>query len=457
MVDAIRNSGMDAQLLAYFDKMTEGMTDEMKLASVEQLAAVNVYWKQVQGLGGVMKQFANMSLEAAIRLGELSGGIENFGANLTSYVANYLSPAEQQSMKFQQIAAQLNEAGSGWTGWSEAILRTYDRASFRKLVDGLDLAVEGDRMRYAALMKVNAAFAELNPLIEEVAAKTETAAEKYERLSNVLETATDNLRDAYERQRDTLIGTRDAMRDATQSFLDFNKSLKVDEALSTLTPGERMGELRDQYGAARSAAAAGGYKAEDVERMQAAARALLQGGREFYSSGEGYDELFNKVTSEMELAAGSTKYLSDVADMQLLALNRQVDHLISINETLMSVDTALRLFLEARHDLYTLGYPHAEGLSRVPFNNYPALLHQDEMVLPQNESAFIRGLPDFSGELRALRQEVAALRKENRQDAGNTIGATFTAAQQSAQVQSEATIRAARQRTYQSRSRPVLA
>jgi len=457
MVEALRNSGLDAQMLAYFDKITEGMTDEAKLAAFEQVAAVGQYWKQLQMFGGVLKGLGSISLEAAVSLGELSGGVEVLMSNLATYQEHFLSPAEQASAKYQQIAATLNEAGSGWYGFSEQLLRTYDKDFFRKVIEGLNLEDEGDRMRYASMMKVAGAFAQLKEAEEAAASSTEDLAKRYQEASDRYNDALDTLRDAYDRQKDVLTTTRDAMRDATQSFLDFNDSLRVDQTLSNLNPQERMAELQRQYGVAQDKAVTGGYQAEDVQRMQDAARALLQGGREFYGSGAGYDDLFKKITQEMELAAGSTKYAQDIAQSQLNALERQVGYLVNIDNTLLTVQQALIEFLGARQDLYMLGYPHAEGLSRVPYDNYPALLHKDETVLPQNESAFIRGLPDFSGELRALRQEVAALRKENRQDAGNTIGATYTAAQQSAQVQSEAVIRAARQRLYQSRSRPVLA
>ena len=453
MVEALRNSGLEPQMLAYFDKITVGMTAEAKVAAFEQVAAVGAYWRQLQTFGGVLKQFNNITLEASVHLAELSGGVSNLGANISTYTQNFLKPEEQAALQYQQIAAQLNQAGSGWTGWSEAILRTYNKETFRKLVEGLDLASEGDRMRYAALMQVAGAFAELNPEID----KTTDALKKQEAAQERYETALDTLRNAYERQRDVLTTTRDAMHDATRSFLDFNKSLRLDQTLSNLTPGHRQWELQAQYEGARNTAQAGGYKAEDNARMQEAARALLQGSREFYGSGADYDIIFKKITDEMTAAADVTRTREFVAESQLQALEKQVGHLVSIDNTLISVHQALQEFIQARTEMYALGFPHAEGLSRVPFNNYPALLHKEEMVLPQQESNFIRGLPDFSGELRALRQEVAALRKENRQDAGNTIGATFTAAQQAAQVQSEATIRAARQRTYQSRSRPVLA
>jgi len=457
MVDALRNSGMDAQMLAYWDEISEGMGAEAKLAAVEQVVAAGQYWSQLKVLGSTMKQFANISLNAAVSLAKLSGGVEALSANLGTYAEHFLNPAEQESLKYQQIAAQLNEAGSGWVGWSEALLRNYSKDYFRKVVEGLNLENEGDRMRYASLMKVAGAFAALKEAAEGASTATMTLAERQQIAAERYNTALDVLTDAYERQRDTITETRDAMRDATQSFLDFNASLRVDETLSTLDPGARMWELQQQYGQARQKMVSGGYSAEDVQRTQDAARALLQGGREFFGSGQGYTELFAKITTEMEQAAGATKYRGDIAENQLRVLESQVGQLVSVNNTLISIEAALREFIAARTEMYALGFPHAEGLSRVPFNNYPALLHKEEMVLPQQESNFIRGLPDFSGELRALRTEVAALRKENRQDAGNTIGATFTAAQQAAQVQSEATIRAARQRTYQSRSRPVLA
>jgi len=458
MVEALRNSGMEPQMLEYFDKITAGMTDDAKLAAFEQVAAVGQFWHQLQSsLGGTLKQFTNISLAAAVSVAELSGGIQALSANVSTYAEHFLKPAEQESLKYQQIAATLNEAGSGWVGWSEALLRNYDKDFFRKVVEGLNLENEGDRMRYASLMKVAGAFAELKEAAAGAATAVETLAEKQAKALEKYNDALDVLSDAYDRQKDVLIGTRDAMHDATRSFLEFNDSLKVDESLSTLDPASRMWELQNQYGAARNKAEAGNYQAEDVARMQETARALLQGGREYYGSGEGYTELFNQITKEMEGAAYQTKMRENYAEASLKNLELSVGYLVNIDNHLIDVYTALTQFLSARNDLYMLGYPHAEGLSRVPFNNYPALLHQDEMVLPQNESAFIRGLPDFSGELRALRQEVSALRRENRQDAGNTIGATFTAAQQSAQVQSEATIRAARQRNYQSRSRPVLA
>lgn len=474
LIESIKASGIDGEVLAYFEHISQGLTNEAKLAALEQAAAVRTVRDAIADLTNFTTGLATSSMIATQNIIEFAGGIDNLAAGLAAYRQNFFNDFEQRDMALEAMAKQLNAPGSGWQGFTKELLATWDKGFFRQVVEGLNVTTELGQRQFASLMNVAGMFAQIQDAAERAGIAAQTAADaeraraeaeaerarqereaERARRQAKYEEALNDLSEAYNRQKDILTRTRDAMRDVTRSFEDFNNSLKTDQNLTTLTPSERLTELKAQFEKTRIEMERDGFSQESVGRVQSAARALLQGGREFFGSGEAYQQLFDQVTGLMSAAGVEAGNRATIAEQQLTKLDQQVGYLHIISNTLMSVEQALARVTAARQDLF--GFPHADGLARVPIDNYPALLHRDEAVLTAPQADFFRNAPNLVTEIVAVRKELEALRKENRQDAGNAIGATFEAMYQSAKTQSEAVLKAARQREYQSRNRPTLA
>lgn len=77
---------------------------------------------------------------------------------------------------------------------------------------------------------------------------------------------------------------------------------------------------------------------------------------------------------------------------------------------------------------------HASGLDRVPFDGYVAELHQGEMVLPREQSDYLRG-GELANQLAELRREIEKLRSDNNSRLDNIKDAAESSAAISAEWQ----------------------
>lgn len=99
----------------------------------------------------------------------LSGGLDTFTSQASSYAQNYLSEAERLAPVSKALDAALSNMGL------TTIPQT--RAQFAELVSGLDLSSESGQKTYAALMGVQEAFAQLHPAMNEVAGSLKSLAD----------------------------------------------------------------------------------------------------------------------------------------------------------------------------------------------------------------------------------------------------------------------------------------
>lgn len=470
IVESIRSSGIDQEILAYFDQVTQGLTGEAKLAAVEAVAAMAGVWQALRNMGSVVGQLSTISIQATANIVKFAGGVDQLAAGLSAYQQNFFNEFEQREMGLTQMAQMLNAPGSGWQGFTAELLSTWDKNFFRKVVEGLDLTTELGQRQFASLMKVAPLYAQIEDAAEQagIAAKSAADAERQRRQQEYeaerdrrqqrVDEAIQNVTEAYERQKSALTSLHDELENSSKMLLDLIADLRQDTNLSTLTPEQRLAESRTAYERALIEAERDGFSNDSVNRLGSAARQLLGNARDMFASGAEYTSLFDKVQADLERTQNRVVSEADIAQKQLDALDKQVGYLANINQNVMTVAQALGQLNSARQWLGQLGgYPHADGLSRVPFDGYPATLHKDEAILTAPQADFFRSAPNLVAQLAAVRSELAMLRKENRQDAGNTIGATYDATRRAAQLQAEATHRAARQGEYRNRTRPVLA
>ncbi|WP_288379840.1 tape measure protein [uncultured Massilia sp.] len=100
------------------------------------------------------------SLEARERLIDAAGGLEAFAANTAGFQQNFLTEAERNAPVLKAVTEQL--AALGLTGVDT-------RDEFKQVVLGLDLTTEAGAKQYGALIKMQAAFAQVYPVLDATA------------------------------------------------------------------------------------------------------------------------------------------------------------------------------------------------------------------------------------------------------------------------------------------------
>lgn len=101
------------------------------------------------------------SLGARERLLEASGGLEAFAANTASFAQNFLTEAERLAPVQKYVTEQMAALG---------LSAVDSREAFKDVVQGLDLTTDAGAKQYGAMMKLQAAFAQVYPAIEDTAA-----------------------------------------------------------------------------------------------------------------------------------------------------------------------------------------------------------------------------------------------------------------------------------------------
>ena len=98
-----------------------------------------------------------------------------------------------------------------------------------------------------------------------------------------------------------------ALKDTVKNLQAFADSLKLDSALSTLSPVQKLAEAKRQYEATYAAAIAGDAAAQ--AQLPGAGRAFLEASRAYNASSPAYAADFNRVTQDLDVL---TRYLNGV-------------------------------------------------------------------------------------------------------------------------------------------------
>jgi hypothetical protein len=182
------------------------------------------------------------------------------------------------------------------------------------------------------------------------------------------------------------------------------------------------------------------------------------------ASSSDYTSDFIKVQSD---SAEALKWASEQVDLgkaTLDAYNKSIGVLTDINAGVATVADAIRALADAGGFVKIAG-SHEGGLTRVPYDGYPMVAHQDEAVIDAPAMAAMRRYfgraPSTGGgnqdalvaEMKALRVEVSALRKERVQGVVASIQANAEAHKRTADMINEGTKAASTGETWQKQSR----
>lgn len=382
----------------------------------------------------------------------LSGGVAAMGAQAASFAQNYFSDAERLAPMSKALDATL--AGLGL----ETIPTT--REEFRDLVDDLvstgQLATETGAKQYAGLMSVNEAFAQVHPLIEETTAALRSQADvlsERKDLQKQLDNLTMSSSQLLAKQRDALDASNRSLFDQVQaataakaaqdraksslsdvisnmaSFGDTARALSdglLTGSLSTLTPMQQYEETRRQFEKTRMAALGGDSKAQgsysEMLTSFLSASQKINGGDAQYSAD------FNIAQHDSDTMANWADGQVSVAQASLNALNDQVDGITNLNATMLSV----------ARDISNLSAALVSIPMPVP-------------MFPTQPDYSRMGTPDMAplvDKIKELVEEVRTLRAEQHQQTGDMMARDEKVAMNAAAVVVEATLEAARVRTW---------
>lgn len=141
----------------------ESPSMENLVAAVQRITAMttalNDMTDAVAPLGGVFAKLGGLTSDAKMQLAEFTGGIEQFLAKTASYVQNYFTDEEQAAIQAQSIMRTLSAVGLDGTQLTQ-------KGDLRRLMDSLNPADEAQRKQIAALLNINAEFAQLSKYLE---------------------------------------------------------------------------------------------------------------------------------------------------------------------------------------------------------------------------------------------------------------------------------------------------
>ena len=136
------------------------LAGETTSATLQRL--VTDYTAVDQALNAIGLEFGAVgvaSLGARERLVEAAGGVEAFVANMAGFQQNFLTETERNAPVLKSVREQLAAMNLAWVDTREEL---------KQVVLSTDPATQGDRL--AALIKLQAAFAQVYPVIEDTAA-----------------------------------------------------------------------------------------------------------------------------------------------------------------------------------------------------------------------------------------------------------------------------------------------
>jgi hypothetical protein len=357
-------------------------------AGLDEIAQVvqeiNKTQNALKGIGQTMSVFADLSDGMASKLIAAAGGIDSLANSAAAYYDKFYTDAEKTAATMGQVGKVLQSVGLSIPATKE---------EFRDLVEANMALGEAGAKTVAALLSVSGAYAEVKDIVGESTVDLSSYRAK--------------LTEAYNAESQALQATISRMGSFAAGLRDLNKSALLG-ALSPLSPQQKYAEARSQYEAVAAAARNGDEGAQD--RYQDVRTAFLEASRLVNASGAGYRQDFDyaqAVTSEL---AAWTEGQVSVDQAQLDVLKTQVNGIIEINDSVLSVREAL---LEYNQALAQQANPGA-----VPTN----------APIPYYASEGRTNNAALEAEVYGLRTELAGLRADQQQQTGDTIVAQTDAA-----------------------------
>jgi hypothetical protein len=229
-----------------------------------------------------------------------------------------------------------------------------------------------------------------------------------------------------------------SLNDTIKKFETFSKNLRdfrdnlVLGSSSILTPLEKYAESKLQFEETYAKALAGDAEAQG--KVTNSAQTFLNASKEYFASSSEYTKDFNSVLDKVGYGITSAESSISVAELQLSALTSQTDLLSSIN-TNIAILAGVSQTSSGGSAVTVLG------------EDGPQLIAQpSNMFVPQTNMS--GNMEAVVAELRELKTEVAELRKQQNQETGHLIAATYDAQSKNAEAVTQGVIDATKAQTW---------
>jgi tape measure domain-containing protein len=469
MIDEMAGS-VFGDIIGQYQKLGEGML-ETAIRIVSEVAVVRDAIKQS---GGTLKE---NSIALADALIQAAGSIEEFQKQFASYYDKFFSDAEKQA----RLTEKLNGMLLGTLSQDEINKLGESRKAFRDVMDGLsrNLNAVGATEKYSLLLSIA------------------DAADQY---YAALEKGREDLGTAYVKNNDSIQSTIDGITQMTDALKTFRNSL-ITGNLSTLTPAQKLAQLKSDYDAVIAATNSSDQKTRDdaIGKLPTTAQAFLEASRVYNASSQTYINDYNDVMAQVNKALSSQLTALDIAKQQLTVLqdikaaverapgarydagflqdqispisdfkswgSAQLGRQLNDFETQWIADQFItnrsREDIMAEASAYIARQPingsHKDGLDFVPFDGYRAELHKGERVLTASQSRGIEGTSqEVIAELRALRAEVEQLRKDQRDHTGALIQSNYDANERAANKVADGVQSASKDSSWRQKSAAII-
>lgn len=244
-----------------------------------------------------------------------AGGLDSLQNALDSYQENYFSDAEKLKMKTDALSKEFSKLGLSMPSTKEG---------FRALVEQLSSTGATGQQLAAKVLLLADAFASLT--------------DAQENMAGSVQDARDALSEAYERESNALKDTRDRFREFADSLHDFRTSLLTGD-LSTLNVAAKYQVEKARFEEVLAKAKAGDEQA--IGQFENVATSFLNASRAMNASNSVYTGDFARVLEATEMLEGYANGKATIAEQQLAALDKQVEGLITLNESVLTVAQAI--------------------------------------------------------------------------------------------------------------------
>lgn len=427
-VSSIISSMLDDASLAVFASFEQyAEFGEGMLETVIRVTDTNKKVSQaLENMGIKVPDLGTSIFEVTESLAKLAGGMQDFADQSSFFTENFLDEAAQLAPSQKSVVKTFKDLGL-------AVPKT--RKEFTNLVQGLNLADLSTHSTYQTLMDVATAFDAVSDAAED-AAKT-----GLETLKSELESSVTSLNSFIEG-----IGKlRDSLLLGSQSIL---------------TPVEKYSKAKSLFEStyANLSSADTTIAAAARASFSETANSFLEASRTYFASSEQYTSDFNSVLAKLDAAQAGAIAQVDNATLQLEALNSQLTILSNIDNGIAKLagTTPLQAFAKG-------GY--ASGLAIVgeygpeivdfatPGRVYTADQTAGMFKAPGSGSQQQQAVVT---ELKALRQELAQLRKEQQAQTGDLIISNYSTSKETADTIATAIVSTTTETTWQDRSRVVI-
>lgn len=387
---------------------------------------------------------------AATNIVDLVGGLDALNTFSTQYYNSFFSEAERFDMLQEQLESSFEGLGLSLVG---------SRSEFRSLVEGLDLTTDAGQKMFAALMQLVPGLDQYLSYLEAQNSLIDDGVIAFENLQNAAKGAFSALQ-ASVNQEKSLLNANKRVLDDNLAFAKSQLELAFGSEIDAIqrAASARIDALNEERAIAQSnlnllqQVSSRFMRGATVDEALAAARrgdfsvANSLGNTGISSSGFGgaSDFAFAQAVQSAKLSqigglAGSAATQAErqiaaidrqilatqsSADRQVEELQKQLNALLGIDESVPSIEEAIKLYQQAQLDLDELNYnAEIERLDKILADGQAqinALLGIDTSVKSVEMAVHELGLAISAAEQmrqsnESLRQEIAAMREENKQ------------------------------------------